>query len=110
MPNLVRNVVYVERIPHRRINTRLALRLDPANARHAHSRQSAARGAQDVSNVVVRAADHRVEVRLVLGQQGAGVAIAVGLGGGIGIDDPIVLSDQHQANPHLCLITLPSRG
>ena len=80
MPKLVGNVVNVERIPHRRVGARLALGLEPGDAGDAHARQPAARRAEDVADVVIGAADDRVEVGLVLRQQGRGVAVAVGLG------------------------------
>ena len=110
MAELVGDVVNVERIAHRRVGAGLALGLEAGHAGDADARQAAARSAEHVADVVIGAADDRVEVGLVLRQQGRGVAVAVRFGGGIGIDDQVVVGDQHQPNAQLRTHRLPSPG
>ena len=94
MAKLVGNVVNVERIADRRIGARLALGLESGHAGHANASHSTARGAEDVADIVVGSADDGVEVCLVLHQQRGGVAVAVRLGGDIGVDNQVVLGDE----------------
>ena len=94
--HLVGDIVNVKRITHRRVGAGLALGLETADASHAHTRQPAARGAEDMAEVVIGVADHCVQVRLVLHEQGRGVAVAVGLGERVGVDDLVVVGHQHQ--------------
>ena len=70
MADLVGDVVNVERITHGRIGAGLSLGLDAGKANNADFCQATACGAEDMADVVIGAANDRVEVPLVLRQQG----------------------------------------
>ena len=103
VPHLVGHVVDVEAVADRIGLAGDAPRL-AARARHVEIGDPAAAGRDDVADVVVGRADHAVEVALVLPQHGGAVAVAVGVGGAVGIDDQVVVADQHHADRHLALI------
>ncbi len=70
----------------------------------AQAGDAAAAGAEDVPDVVVGAADDRVQVGLVLAEHGDAVAVGVRVGAWVGVDDQVVVGDQHHAHGHLSLV------
>ncbi len=110
MPDLVRDVVNVKRIPHWRVGARLALGLEAGNTDNADAGQPSAGRAEDVADIVALAANYRIEVLLVLRQQRQGVAVTIRLRDPVRINDQVVIGRQHQPDSQFRFIYSRSPG
>ncbi len=104
VPDLVADVVDVERVARGAWEARDAAGLVVCAAHHAQARDAAAAGGEDVPDVVVGRADDAVDVGLVLAQHGTAVVVGVGVGGGVGVDQDRVVVDEGETDGELALI------
>ncbi len=105
VPHLVGDVVDPERVSGRvRASARHALRLPARRADHAGVGDAPASCGVDVADVVVRAADHGVDVRLVLPEHRAAVVVRVRVRRGDEVDEEVVVRDERHPDRNLAFV------
>ena len=104
MSHFVRDVVNIKRVADGTAAAGDALRLPPCATGNAQVRHAAAAGAEDVTDVVVGRADDRIEVGLILAEHRAAIVICVRIGGGVGVDDQVIVGNQDHAHRHFALV------
>ena len=98
MSHFMRDVIDPEGVADGRVNAGFAITFASGDAGYGDSRETSASGTEDVADVVVGIANDVIEIRLVLREQQAGVVRRVWVGVGVGVNEQIVVGDEHEAN------------
>ena len=102
--HLVGDVVDVEGVADGVREPCLGAGLLPGPADDGQPRETAATGREDVADVVVRVADDRVDVGLVLAEQLARVVVGVGVRGRVEVDQAVVVRDELEPDREVTLV------
>ena len=104
MAEFVGDIINIKGIAHRRAGTGDTAAFPTVITDDAQIGHAATTGAKDMADIIVGRADHAVQVVDILVEHSAAIIVAVGISGGVGVDDQIVIRHQDHAHGYFPFI------